>query len=110
MQKPDDERLWATAQKRVAFRRHFFVYIVVNLFLVALWYFTSYRNGDDGGYWFVYPLFGWGIGVVFNYWTAFHDDSRSIEREFRRLKEFDMKKEEKEQASNPDAGPEKPGK
>lgn len=95
MKQYDDDKLWNLAQKRVAFRRHFFVYVLVNISLVVLWYFTEYKSvrmeGDKISYWFIYPLFGWGIGVAFHYWNAFHDDAGSIEKEYSKLKERQQK-------------------
>lgn len=44
------------------FRIHLRVFIMVNLLLVVTWF------GTGAGYpWFVYPLFGWGIGLVAHY-------------------------------------------
>lgn len=82
----DEERMWKMAERRVAFKRHLFVYIVINLMLIALWYFTSYKDGDTAGYWFIWPLMGWGIGVMFNYWGAYHDDQGSVDREYQKIK------------------------
>lgn len=41
------------------FRTHFIVYIVVNLMLIAINLITA-----PGTYWFIWPLFGWGLGVL----------------------------------------------
>lgn len=50
---------------RTAFRTHVSVFIAVNLLLLIIWATTT-----PGGYpWFLYPLFGWGIGVV-AHWSA----------------------------------------
>ncbi len=86
MRQINDDNLWRLAQKRVSFRRHFVVYILVNIALIALWYFTSYQRGETAGYWFVYPLFGWGIGVAFHYWNAFHDDDDSVDKEYKKMR------------------------
>jgi hypothetical protein len=41
------------------FRIHASVFLAVNLLLVVTWF------GTGGGYpWFIYPFFGWGIGLV----------------------------------------------
>jgi hypothetical protein len=50
------------------FYTHLVVYIVVNLILVAIWYFT---NGIDGFPWFLFPLAGWGIGLFFHWYSVF---------------------------------------
>ncbi|KRP09241.1 MAG: hypothetical protein ABR95_00275 [Sphingobacteriales bacterium BACL12 MAG-120813-bin55] len=83
----NDDKMWEMAEKRVGFRRHFFVYALINIIIISLWFFTSYKDADKGGYWFVFPLLGWGIGLAFHYWAAFHDDLSSIEKEYQKLKE-----------------------
>jgi hypothetical protein len=47
---------------------HLLVYAVVNsgLFLV-----NSFTKGDDGGWWFVWPLAGWGVGLVIHTLATF---------------------------------------
>jgi hypothetical protein len=35
--------------------------------LVATWALTSYDDGTFGFPWFVFPLLGWGIGLVAHY-------------------------------------------
>lgn len=83
----DEEKMWKMAEKRIAFKRHAFTYAIVNIFLIGLWYFTDYRQGDTASYWFIYPLFGWGIGLAFNYWAAYRDDISSIDKEYQKIKE-----------------------
>jgi hypothetical protein len=36
-------------------------YVVVNLFLVGVWVFTSH----DGDFWPIWPILGWGVGLAF---------------------------------------------
>lgn len=52
-------------ERRLGFRVHLMSYVVVQLMLVATWWLTS--NGGEVMPWFVFPLFGWGIGVVAHY-------------------------------------------
>ena len=40
---------------------HLFVYVVVNIFLFGINYFTK---GDNGVWWFYWPLMGWGFGLA----------------------------------------------
>lgn len=87
MRKVTNDKLWEMAQKRVAFRRHLLVYVLVNVLLVIMWYFTSYNRGNNDGYWFAYPLLGWGIGLAFHYWGAYHDDLDSVEKEYQKIRE-----------------------
>jgi hypothetical protein len=53
-------------KKKSDFRAHLLVYVMVNASLVVIWLFTG-----RGFFWPVFPLFGWGIGVVFNAWDVF---------------------------------------
>lgn len=89
MEKPQDEkRLWEIAQKHVAFRRHLIVYVLVNIALIVIWYLSWDKEAPRTAltFWFLYALCGWGIGVVFHYWSAYHDDDRSVEKEYQKLK------------------------
>jgi polyhydroxyalkanoate synthesis regulator phasin len=47
------------------FRIHFGVYAAVQLLLFVIWAYTPHAHG--GMPWFLYPLLGWGIGVVAHY-------------------------------------------
>ena len=73
-EKLTEEEIYRRARKRVedkkAFLTHLVVYIVVNGALVLIWLFTS-----PGGYpWFIWPLFGWGIGLIFHFLGVFFFD------------------------------------
>lgn len=52
-------------ERRTGFRIHLFVYVAVQALLVATWWFTS-NNGETMP-WFIFPLLGWGIGVIAHY-------------------------------------------
>ena len=43
-----------------AFYQHLLVYVLVNLGLVAIWAFGS--TGEE--FWPIWPILGWGIGIV----------------------------------------------
>ena len=70
------------AQKRIeelkGFYGHLTAYVAVNLFLFFLNMFTS-----PDAIWFVYPLFGWGIGLVIHafevFWTGNDWEARKME-------------------------------
>jgi hypothetical protein len=83
-----DPHLWSLAQKRVAFRNHLAVYVVMNLFFWALWFFTGahMREGKILP-WPVWPMLGWGIGIVFHFIGAYvNTGNNSLEREYEKLK------------------------
>lgn len=59
--------------------------MLVNTFLVVIWAVTS----DDGFFWPVFPIVGWGIGVVMNAWDVYRRDEFDedlIRREMGRLR------------------------
>lgn len=84
-----DDKLWKMAQKRVSFRRHRIVFILVNIALAVIWYLSWDQTAERGPltFWFLYTLCGWGIGLVIHYWNAYHDDESSVEREYNKLRE-----------------------
>ena len=79
-----DEELWRTAKRRAAFKRNFAVYFFVNVVLTATWFLSS---GIGSYFWPIWPMFGWGIGLAFQYTAAYHNNSLfSTEDEYERLK------------------------
>lgn len=88
-----DEQLWRIAKKRAAFKRHFASYVIINGFLWALWYITAGRHWDldkDNilSAWPIWSTLGWGIGLAFNYASAYHsiDKEDSVQKEYDKLK------------------------
>lgn len=79
-----DERLWRIAKARANFKSHLIVYLVVNAFLWAIWFFSN--GGHHGTPWPVWPAMGWGLGLAFQYFNAFHRDPfGDAVREYERL-------------------------
>jgi len=80
-----DEVLWEIAKKRADFKSHLVSYVIVNIFLWSLWYFSGMRGKND----FPWPLWvtlGWGIGLGFNYAGAYiFPKSNSVQREYEKL-------------------------
>lgn len=66
-----EEEVYQLAKKRVEARRdfaiHLIVYVGVNALLICLWLFVTGR----GFPWFIFPLGGWGIGLVAHYFIAY---------------------------------------
>ncbi|HVB41509.1 MAG TPA: 2TM domain-containing protein [Streptosporangiaceae bacterium] len=75
-----DEALRQHAIKRLKKRRDFYghllVYFLVNGFLVVIWAITDIH----GFFWPVFPIAGWGIGVVLNAWDVFRRDQFTEEQ------------------------------
>jgi len=87
-----EEELYREARKRVEEKKGFFnhlaVYIIVNILLVLIWAFPA-----GGGFpWFIFPLGGWGIGILFHFLGVFvfsrqtDWERRAIEKEVERLR------------------------
>jgi cytochrome b561 len=62
-EEPDKE-----VDRKKGFYRHLGLYLVANIILIVIWT----RTGDAGPVpWFVFPLAGWGIFVLWNYLEVF---------------------------------------
>ena len=65
-----EEELYEIAKKRVeekkGFYTHIIAYVVVNALLVIIWAVTG-----AGFPWFVFPLGGWAIGILFHFLEVF---------------------------------------
>ena len=86
-----EEEIYRKAREKVeekkGFYVHFIVYILVNILLIIIWAATG-----AGFPWFIFPLGGWGIGVLFHFLGVFvfsrqtSWERREIENEVERLK------------------------
>jgi hypothetical protein len=69
--------------KKRAFYLHLAVFVAVQVMLFVVWVMVG------GGFpWFLFPLMGWGIGIVAHGATAFlmsHPDDIVLQREQKRL-------------------------
>ena len=82
MQTPTDTQLHELARKRVEFRSHLIVYCVTIGALWIIWFLTG-----RGYPWPVWPMAGWGIGVVFHYMFDYRSSRfLSEEEEYQNLK------------------------
>ncbi|MGB9372504.1 MAG: 2TM domain-containing protein [Halobacteriota archaeon] len=72
------------AEAKVAFYTHFAIYVVVNIGLIALWWFTG-----AGFPWFIFVIIFWGIAIVVQgsrLYIGTGMTERMAERELERLK------------------------
>ena len=86
---PTEEDLIKEAKKRAEDKAGFFIhlaaYICVNSMFIAIWLFSD----PDGFPFWIFMLFGWGIGVVAHYVDAFLKPDmmdKMVEKELRKLK------------------------
>jgi 2TM domain len=84
---PNTDELRACAIKRLHDRRgltaHALAYGSVNVLFVALWLSTG-----AGFFWPLFPICGWGIGLVFHAWSVFWPEpgEAQIDREIERIR------------------------
>ena len=84
---PEDE-LRSEATRRVKerhdFPAHLLIYLLVNTMLVVVWATTG-----SGFFWPVFPIAGWGIGLVMHAWSAYFRKpvtTAEIEAEMERMR------------------------
>ena len=89
---PTEEELRKKARKiakeKSDFYIHFVIYLAVNAFLIAQWWVIT-RDTPNPFPWFVFPLFGWGIGVAAHGISAFRGEGyieTQAEKEYQKLK------------------------
>ncbi|MFI4950355.1 MAG: 2TM domain-containing protein [Caulobacterales bacterium] len=74
------------ADVKLGFQTHLLAYVVVNAGLVAINLVTS-----PGYFWAIWPIIGWGLGVLAHGIAVFHFGGdlreRAVETELRRLRE-----------------------
>lgn len=84
---PDDLRTRAVTRlkKRRDLGAHALVYLLVNGFLVAIWAVAT----PDAFFWPMFPIAGWGIGLIMNAWDVYRGEDfteEEIAREMARLR------------------------
>jgi len=69
----EDEQLRTRAVTQLKKKRdlatHAIVYVLVNTFIVVIWAVTS-----SGFFWPIFPMAGWGIGLVMNVWEVYRPE------------------------------------
>jgi hypothetical protein len=83
-----DVQLWAIAKKRAKFKRGLGAYSVVIPFLWVIWYLTMPGEKKWNHIpWPIWPMLGWGLGLVIQYVNAYVIEVGSLEqREYEKLK------------------------
>lgn len=82
-----DPGLWRIAQKRAAFKKHAGYYLVINLMLWCIYWFSGHGSRHWGIPWPAWVSLFWGIGIILRYFEAYHGTQNDIaEREYEKLK------------------------
>ena len=76
-----DKKILKIAKKRVAFKKHFMVYLIVIGFMWLVWLLSG------GGYpWPVWAMAGWGIALAFQYVGTYkRGELFSVEEEIKQI-------------------------
>jgi 2TM domain len=84
---PEYLRVYKMAKERVeariGFYWHLAAFLVVNAFLFTIYLVTSIQVGEMIYPWFVFPLAGWGIGIILHAFGVFLFPDTGIEQEHR---------------------------
>lgn len=51
-----NNELWETARRRAGFKKSLTSYLLVNTFLIGIWYFTT--GGNSQHFWPIWPILG----------------------------------------------------
>ena len=74
-------------RQKKGFQAQIVSYVVLNVFLWGIWFFTK---GDSGaGYWPAWVTVGWGIGIAFSAWHVYGEKpitEADVQREMERTR------------------------
>ena len=73
-----DER-YRRAKRRVGVLKGFYIHLATYIGVMAVLFFIDFLTG--GGWWFYWPLLGWGIGIIAHGFTVFGIGERKISGE-----------------------------
>ena len=90
---PDEESLRDEAvqslKRKRDFRNNLFAYFVVNGLLVVIWLVIALTS-DQWFFWPVFPIAGWGVGLIFHWRDAYRHQSitpEDVDREMQHLRD-----------------------
>lgn len=88
MEPTKDQRLWRIARKRASFRKSLYSFMVIVIFLWAIWFINARRHGIRNTYpWPIWVMLGWGIALGFQYFDAYNGSRKDMaEQEYEKLK------------------------
>jgi 2TM domain len=65
----DSDERYRRAKRRVNVLKGFYIHLATYIGAIALLFFIDFLTG--GGWWFYWPLLGWGIGIIAHAFTVF---------------------------------------
>lgn len=96
MYDPQYQAAYKEAERRVKAKIGFYwnlaSYVIVNGMLIAIYLLTTMAAGGLYYPWFVWPMFGWGIGLMFHFLGVFVFSGANSEQTRRRMIEEEMRR------------------
>ncbi len=93
---PQYQLAYRRAERRVkaklGFYNHLAVYVVINGLLIVIYLATGLLPGYYSYPWFVWPMFGWGIGLLFHFLGTFVFSNTNTEETRQRMIEAEMRR------------------
>ena len=65
----ESDEKYRRAKRRVRVLKGFYIHFATYIGAIALLFFIDFLTG--GGWWFYWPLLGWGIGIIAHAFTVF---------------------------------------
>jgi hypothetical protein len=90
-----DEQVTKMAKARVGFKVHLMVYVLVNLFLMAIWMVSGGMGwmhdraaaGDPSSYWPMWTHLGWGLGLAIHGFMVYGPGNNMQAREEAKIRQ-----------------------
>ena len=76
---------YARAQKRVNELKGFYIGLIAYCVIIPFLAFFNYQTTGFGNKWFLYPMLGWGLGIVIHAFMVFGYSSKWEERKIKEL-------------------------
>jgi hypothetical protein len=72
------QRLWRLARKRAEFKKSVLTYVIVNVFLWAVWWVSSGKVNGFGSFpWPLWVMIGWTFVLAYQYFEAYGGQKQS---------------------------------
>jgi len=71
-----EERAWKVVQEKRDFKKHLVAYLGTG----AMFLFINVVT-DPGNWWFYWPMFGWGIGLIWHFVGVYGNESLKVDDE-----------------------------
>ena len=83
---PSDDDIRRMARERAAFKQHLMMYVLVNILLILVWFFTTAGDLSWGSFWPIWPMLGWGIGVAMHGFGVYGGGPSLVQKEEEKLR------------------------